>query len=292
MRKLSLGCPHLDRCLAGGIDHSGITEIAGEAGAGKTQLVLQLLLRVQLPHALGGLGGGAIFLHSDAPSYMPAMSRLRSLAATFANQHRKYGATSDRLMDNVAVMQVDHPDDLEEILRTAVPSHLRVKQVRLIVLDSIAALYRTHLDESMGRAEQHGTRAQQLFGLAARLKRLSDEFNVAVVVTNQVTDKPLDAAAAVSVAPWERSACGLPDGGGMRVPALGTAWAHCSNTRLLLTRHAVWLGEGGLDSETRQTQTLRQLHVAWSPRLPNRSAHFEVREEGIVGTGDGALGVR
>eukprot|EP00966_Prymnesium_polylepis_P304858 7043441-Prymnesium_polylepis.1 len=28
MRKLSLGCPHLDRLLGGGIDHHGITEIA------------------------------------------------------------------------------------------------------------------------------------------------------------------------------------------------------------------------------------------------------------------------
>ena len=186
-RRLSLGCQQLDRCLGGGIDHSGITEIAGEAGAGKTQLALQLLLRVQLPHTHGGLGGGAVFLHSDAPSYMPAMTRLRSLAVAFAEKYQGLGATTNRLMDNVSVMQVDTVDDLVETLRSAVPDHLKKKQVRLIVLDSIAALFRTHLDESVSsRAEQHGARAQQLFATAARLKSLSDTFNVAVVVINQV----------------------------------------------------------------------------------------------------------
>jgi DNA-repair protein XRCC3 len=35
----------------------GLTEIAGEAGAGKTQLCLQLALHAVLPKEHGGLGG-------------------------------------------------------------------------------------------------------------------------------------------------------------------------------------------------------------------------------------------
>jgi hypothetical protein len=44
--KLQLGCPMLDRCLGGGLLPRHITEIAGEAGSGKTQLCLQLTLQV------------------------------------------------------------------------------------------------------------------------------------------------------------------------------------------------------------------------------------------------------
>jgi len=47
----------IDAELEGGIDFCPITEIAGEAGVGKTQLLLSLLLTVQLDAALGGLAG-------------------------------------------------------------------------------------------------------------------------------------------------------------------------------------------------------------------------------------------
>jgi hypothetical protein len=44
--KLGLGCPILDRCLGGGLVPRHITEFAGEAGSGKTQICLQLALQV------------------------------------------------------------------------------------------------------------------------------------------------------------------------------------------------------------------------------------------------------
>ena len=73
-RKLSLGCAMLDRVLGGGIDVQGITEVAGSAGAGKTQLVLRCLLHVQLPPSEGGLSGGAIYIFSEGSS-QPSMRR-------------------------------------------------------------------------------------------------------------------------------------------------------------------------------------------------------------------------
>ncbi|CAG8574359.1 4165_t:CDS:2 [Ambispora leptoticha] len=59
----------LDQVLGGGILSRGITEIVAKkqkcSAVGKTQLCLQLCLAVQLPKELGGLGGGAVYLHSD-----------------------------------------------------------------------------------------------------------------------------------------------------------------------------------------------------------------------------------
>ena len=48
----------MDTLLSGGLVVPGINEIAGNSGAGKTQLCLQLCLNVQLPAELGGLNGG------------------------------------------------------------------------------------------------------------------------------------------------------------------------------------------------------------------------------------------
>ncbi|XP_010166657.2 DNA repair protein XRCC3-like, partial [Antrostomus carolinensis] len=54
-QKLSLGCSVLDNLLKGGIPLVGITGLAGESSAGKTQISLQLCLCVQYPYKYGGL---------------------------------------------------------------------------------------------------------------------------------------------------------------------------------------------------------------------------------------------
>lgn len=190
-------------------------------------------------------------------------------------------------------MQVDTPEELWRVVDQAVPEILQSKQVRLFIIDSVGALYRTVAEESDGaRASAHGQRAQHLMRLAARLKQLSDKFNVAVVVTNQVSDKPLDARRRRIAAPWERGSCSLPDGSA-RVPALGMAWAFCVNTRLVLTRHHQ-IRTTHADADHRQldgdehskcegSSWHRQLHVAWSSRLPERTASFELSARGLVG---------
>ena len=53
-----MGCPVLDQLLRGGLPVGGVTELAGESGAGKTQLGLQFCLSVQYPPEHGGLGAG------------------------------------------------------------------------------------------------------------------------------------------------------------------------------------------------------------------------------------------
>lgn len=274
----------------------GVTEVAGEAGAGKTQLVLQLLLQSQLPTPLGGLGGGAIYLHSDSSYSGPAMKRLDTMAQEFAVRHAALQADSELLKQHILVMQVDSPDELWQVVDQRIPALLPTTQVRLLVVDSIGGLYRTLADDiSASRASAHAQRAQQLMRLAARLKEISDQFNIATVVTNQVSDKPANALAHRSAAPWELGACGMADGSA-RVPALGMAWACCVNTRLILTRQqrgsthgpGGWQSMSGhsvsADEEWPQTSSWnRRLHVVWSSRLPESSTGFEVRDRGLVG---------
>ena len=287
---LSLGDSVLDRFLEGGLDVDGsITEIAGEAGAGKTQLALQLMLQAQLPSPHGGLGGGAVYLHGDTSNVEPALKRLHTIAEAFAARHASMGADVEMLKSRIFVMQVDSPEDLWQVIDERLSTFLREQPVRLIVIDSLGGLYRgadaptgsAHAGAAANpyaaQAEQAKQRARLVLKLAARLKYISSKSNVAVVVLNQVTDKPFDDGQYRAAAPWERSAdvCGLPDGGGARVPALGPAWASCVNSRLVLTRRTADAASG--------QHWARQMHVAWSPRMGQRSVDFTLADHGLVG---------
>jgi RecA/RadA recombinase len=54
----------------------------GEAGAAKTQLCLQLLLAAQLPRAVGGLDGAAVYIHTEGRA---PLTRLKQLIACHPN---------------------------------------------------------------------------------------------------------------------------------------------------------------------------------------------------------------
>lgn len=54
---IGFGDASLDALLGGGVPCRALTELCGESSSGKTQLALQLCLRVQLPVAMGGLAG-------------------------------------------------------------------------------------------------------------------------------------------------------------------------------------------------------------------------------------------
>ena len=62
---------------AAGVPLGQLTELCGLAGAGKTQMALQLCLDVQIPAQLGGCGGGAVFVDAEGglqPCRLAAMA--------------------------------------------------------------------------------------------------------------------------------------------------------------------------------------------------------------------------
>lgn len=87
--RLSVGCPLLDVFLGGGVLLQGITELAGQSGAGKTQLALQLAITVQLPPSHGGLDSGALSCRpSPAPPLPPFPPPLSFLSPSFLPPRR------------------------------------------------------------------------------------------------------------------------------------------------------------------------------------------------------------
>uniref|UniRef100_A0A0D9VH67 RecA family profile 1 domain-containing protein n=1 Tax=Leersia perrieri TaxID=77586 RepID=A0A0D9VH67_9ORYZ len=243
--KLSLGCPILDRLLSGGLPAASVTEIAGESASGKTQLCLQIALLAPL----SPLSASCLFLHSDLPF---PLRRLRGLAPK----------SRPDLLDHVLVAAAHSASDLVSLLSRAqhLLAHPRRLPVRLIVVDSIASLFRADFDASPADLRR---RSALFFRISAKLKELAHRHQCVVVVTNQVVDV-VEGEQGNTVA-WSS---------GRRVsPALGLAWANCVNTRLFLTRDADGPGGGAR----------RRMKVAFAPHLPERACEFVIRRDGVFG---------
>jgi DNA repair protein RAD51 len=118
----------------------------------------------------------------------------------------------------------------------------------LLIVDSATALYRT---DYSGRGEL-SARQMHLARFLRTLLRLSDEFGVAVVITNQVVAQVDGAASMFSADP--------------KKPIGGNIIAHASTTRLYLRK-----GRG----ETRICK------IYDSPCLPESEAMFAINADGI-----------
>jgi DNA repair protein RAD57 len=172
----------IDSALDGGIHTGYITEIAGESAAGKTQFVLGLLLTAQLP-VPHGIQRSAIYISTEAPLNT---SRLHQILA----EHPFYSALTPSTrpsLDRILTIPVNDLEAQDHILEFQLPIAVKRYNVGLVVIDSVAANYRA--EHSTKNAEGLADRATELAKLGTLLRRIATEDNVAIVVTNQVSDR-------------------------------------------------------------------------------------------------------
>lgn len=267
----------IDHLLAGGVRTGAITEFVGEAGAGKSNLLMQLTLSVQLPRSLGGLGRGAIVLSTESGSF--DARRIHTILTESPSDLKKH-ASPDRIL----VYNCDSQDELEHMVNFQVPLAIERSNVGLVIIDSIAALYRT---EFLGQSVTTVSRAIEKFGY--KLGRLAEEKNVAVVVANQVSDQfKSDTKPDQEVDPLSRDyqlqwfsgwKNHTPQRSGYsqqthrfeihdypKVPSLGMIWACIIDIRVVLKRR-----KGGF----------RTMELVFSPWAPPQILEFEIVNSGV-----------
>ncbi|XP_068659734.1 DNA repair protein XRCC3 homolog [Aristolochia californica] len=269
--KCTLGCPILDRLLDGGIPCNSVTEIVAESGSGKTQLCLQLLLSAQIPLSRGGLGAASIYIHSEFP--FPSR-RLKQISLSLLS------SSSNNPLDRIFVQGALTPEELLVLLDRAEylisGSANDSFPIKLIVIDSIAALFRSEFDNTPTDLKR---RSSLFFKIAAKLKLLARKFNLAVVVSNQVTDLVGSGDGANSLRVGNYGA--LYSSGRRVCPALGLSWASCVNSRVFLSRTDEVVNTGGEGEEI--VQTRRKMQVVFAPHLPESSCEFVILREGVFG---------
>uniref|UniRef100_A0A1A9VGG2 RecA family profile 1 domain-containing protein n=1 Tax=Glossina austeni TaxID=7395 RepID=A0A1A9VGG2_GLOAU len=239
--RVSFACTALDKCTRGGILTRGITEFCGSASAGKTQLLLRLCLTVQLNDKLGGLSGGVAFICTE--NRFPS-KRLFEMSKCFI---KKFPANEINYMANVHVEHLIESDALLKCVGERLPALMSSTCIKLIIIDSVAAVFRTYVD--------YVERSRDMRRLANHLLQLAYKYNSAVICVNQVATVD------------EK----YPD-----VPCLGLSWAHLGRTRIRISKIPKQIKlEGSL-------LTVRKLEVMYSPDTPNDFAEFLITKDGVV----------
>ncbi|XP_066281114.1 DNA repair protein XRCC3-like [Branchiostoma lanceolatum] len=258
---LSLGCPVLDEFLRGGVPCQGLTEISGESSAGKTQFGLQLCLTVQLPEEWGGLNAGAVYICTE--DAFPS-KRLAQMAQQFPTRGLAPVEVTKktRFSDQIFVEHTADKDQLSKCIQSRLPILLERGVVKLVVIDSIAALFRGEYE-----SRETARRAKDLQSLGAQLRKVSQKYSVLVVCINQV-----------SAVVGKRRGNGNISSSQKVIPALGLVWSSLVTTRLMVTRteHTVQCADGS-------PAVVRSLEVLFSPHLPNTTQYYIVDAQGVKG---------
>lgn len=165
---------------------SAATQLTPVSGAGKTQLMLTLLLAVQMPAPLG-LDKTAVYISTEA---VLSTTRLSQLLSSHPAIDR---VAPDERPSLAKVLAIQTPDleSQEHILRYQLPVAIKKYNVGLVVLDSVAANYRAEFEKkgASNGAASMAKRGTQLVQLGALLRELARTEGIAIVVANQVADR-------------------------------------------------------------------------------------------------------
>lgn len=303
------------------------------SAAGKSHLCLQLAITSQLPH-LTCDPGGVILLTSERK---PSKDRLREIAQHALPAHSSVSShrgprTVAELLSNVHTKHVievpearklflesltdeqrlEHETSEVEMLELALAHHIPSTiealaaagrpKIRLLLVDSIGALFRASFDNSHSGLSQRST---MLCQISDKLKVLATRYDLAVVVVNQVTDvfDRASTADAMSYAMQSRFFSGQTSDLAKEA-SLGLVWANSVNVRVMLsrtgrrrklnhgdlsqkrTRLSAYdrevLLEAGQDPEADYESTLiRRMHLVFSPFAPEAMLDFVIIESGI-----------
>ena len=233
MHKCSTGSKNLNKLLGGGIETQALTEFIGEYGSGKTQACLMLSIMCQLPPEKGGLGGNAVYIDTEG-TFMP--ERVFQIANAL-------GLDPHQTLGNIFLARA-YNSSHQALLIEHLPKFCPENNVKLVVVDSMISHLR---GEYLGR-ENLSERQQELNNQLHRLLRLTEAFNLSVVVTNQVQANPT-------------AFFGDPN-----KPAGGNVMAHACT-------HRVYLRKGGKGT--------RLATILDSPSLPEGKIRFKISEKGI-----------
>lgn len=175
MARLSTGSKELDRILGGGVETGSITEIFGEFCCGKTQICHTMSVIAQLPPEHGGNNGRVLYLDTEG-TFRP--ERIQQIASC-------RGLPFESVMENILVARAINSEHLMELL-TEAAGHMCAseEQFALIIVDSIMAGFRVDY-----KSDEIMLRQTTLGRVLSKLQKLSEEFKVAVVLTNQVASR-------------------------------------------------------------------------------------------------------
>lgn len=243
--RVKTGCIEIDELLNGGFRRGTLTEIYGESGSGKTLIAIQA--------AAHNAGAGCVFICTEDLFPVKRFAQMKHHFPNLSSKH-DYG-------ENVYVEHITEAQNLLSCVRVSLPKLLEKNKPALIIIDSVAAPFRSEYSNYVQRAED-------LRELAISLISLAQKYTLAVVCINQVTASF--------------------DGTDNVLPTLGLAWSNMVNTRLYLkkTNQSFHIRHFPMENKEKfesaeQSVVVRKLSVIFAPDLSNSSVKFIITPSGI-----------
>ena len=160
----------------------------------------------------------------------------------------RYNLDEEAVLDNVLYSRAYTSEQQMELLDfVCAKFHEEPNVFKLLIVDSVMALFRVDYSGRGELAERQQTLAQMM----SKLQKISEEYNVAVLVTNQMTSDP-GATMSFQADP--------------KKPIGGNIIAHASTTRISLRK-----GRG----------EMRIAKIYDSPDLPENEATFAITNGGL-----------
>ncbi len=188
----------------------------------------------QIPRTLSTLNGEQHSWFLSAKCLTTLVSRLLEIASLRFPEEYSSTAALENLSRRIHIHFISSIKELSSKLQE-LESFIALSNVRLIVIDSVAAVVRR--DFGVGGGES-GNNAAQISDVLAtessRMKALAEHYNLAVVATNHVTSA---------------STRGSEDR--YATAALGNTWHHATNLRIVLE----YLVPGGVQGRGREIRT-------------------------------------
>ncbi|KAJ5108705.1 hypothetical protein N7456_005380 [Penicillium angulare] len=231
--RISTGSKQFDAILGGGFQSMSISEVFGEFRCGKTQLSHTMSVIAQLPRSLGGADGKVAYIDTEG-TFRP--ERITQIAERFSMD-------PDTVQENIAYARALNSEHQLELLNT-LSREFADGAYRLLVIDSIMNCFRV---DYCGRGEL-AERQQKLNQFLMKVAHMAEEFNVCVLMTNQVQSDP--------------GASALFAGADGRKPVGGHVLAHASTTRVLLRK-----GRG--EERVAKIQDSPELQIIISDKMKN-----------------------
>jgi DNA repair protein RadB len=157
--RMPSGCQSLDLLLSGGFESGIITQLYGEAGTGKSNIVMQLAVQAV------ARGLRVIFIDTEGFS----AERFKQIAGPGAEEM-------------AAKIMIFEPMSLEQqaiAIREA--SKIAGQNLGLVILDSATSLYRVLLEAEDNRSVRRTLTVQ-----LSELQEIARRYRIPVVITNQV----------------------------------------------------------------------------------------------------------
>jgi DNA repair protein RadA len=173
---ITTGSKTFDELMGGkGFESQAITELFGEFGSGKTQLVHQMCVNAQLSKEKGGLDSHVFYIDTEN-TFRP--NRIIQMAEA-------YELDPDEVLNKIHVARA-YNSSHQMLLVDKVMELSKEFSPRLLIVDSLTSQFRA---EYVGRGAL-ADRQQKLNKHMHDLLRWSDLNNGVVMVTNQVAAKP------------------------------------------------------------------------------------------------------